>query len=141
MSTKSGFSLIELIVVVAIIGILASIAYPSYVEHVAKAKRADAIAVLLEGAQALERHYSVNGSYLDTNNNLAAVYPTAVNAGSVTLYTIAATASTANSFTLRATRSGSMAGDKCGNFELSSAGGKSLNGAASGVTIADCWRH
>jgi len=137
-----GFTLMEILIVVAIVGILAGIAYPSYQEQVAKAKRADAAAALMTGAQALERYYTSNGSYLDANDKLAAVFPTKAPESGTAYYNIAATGTpTANSYTLRATRTGSMANDRCGNLEISSTGARTLNGNKSGTTVADCWRR
>jgi len=59
----SGFTLIELMIVVAIIGILTSIAYPSYMSSVQKSKRTGAKVIVMEIAQAQERHFSVNMQY------------------------------------------------------------------------------
>ena len=50
-----GFTLIELMIVLAIVGILSAIAFPSYTKYVAKGKRAEARAALLESAQYMER--------------------------------------------------------------------------------------
>ncbi len=137
-----GFTLIELMIAVVVVAILTSIAYPSYQEQVAKAKRADAASALATGAQALERYYTSNGTYLDADGNLAAVYPTKAPESGSTHYTIAATGTpTANSFTLRATRTGTMTDDRCGNLEISSTGASTLNGNASSTTVADCWRR
>jgi len=58
-----GFTLIELLVVIVIVAILAAIAYPSYRSQVQKTRRADAKAVLMQGAQFMERGYTENGSY------------------------------------------------------------------------------
>lgn len=120
-------------IVVVIVGIISSIAYPSYVEYVREGNRAEAKAALLEGAQALERYYSVNGTYLDAGV-LAAVYPASL----AQKYNIGPSpAATANSYTLRATRTGDMAGDPCGNYELNQTGVRTLNDATR--TVADCW--
>lgn len=63
-SSEAGFSLIELMIVVVIVGILASVALPSYREHVQKTRRADGQKELVTWANALERYFSVNGTYL-----------------------------------------------------------------------------
>ena len=64
MYRQQAFTLIELMIVVAIIGILASIAYPNYQDSVKKSRRADAKAALLGLANAMERYYTENNTYL-----------------------------------------------------------------------------
>jgi type IV pilus assembly protein PilE len=68
-TTHSGFTLIELMIVVAIVGILAAIAYPSYASYVLRSHRVDAQGVLLEAAQYMERHFTLNNTYLLANGN------------------------------------------------------------------------
>ncbi len=142
---NSGFTLIELMVTVAIIGILASIAYPSYQEQIAKSRRNEATNALFSSAQALERFYSANGRYTKTagGTDLPAVFVTKVPDSGTTFYTIAATAAGNNTFTLKATRSGPMTGDACGNFTLNETGQLALLDKPSGSskTVADCWRR
>lgn len=60
---NAGFTLIELMIAVAVIGILAAIAYPSYQEYVKRGRRADAMGELQQAATAMERYFTVNGSY------------------------------------------------------------------------------
>lgn len=68
-SSRSGFTLIELMVTVAIVAILAGIAYPSYIDHVRKAKRAEGKAALMQLLQQQERFYSQRGSYIAFSSN------------------------------------------------------------------------
>lgn len=138
MKSSKAFTLIELMIVLVVIGILAAIAYPNYTEHVRRGKRAEAKAALMEGAQALERYYSTHGSYLDANGNFAAVFAGQAPASGAANYTLAAQgAPTATTFQLRATRTGSMAGDPCGDFQISHTGARTLANATR--TVAQCW--
>ena len=155
LSSSRGFTLIEIMIVVAIIGILAAVALPAYTEHIARGKRSDAKTQLLAAQQWMERFYSENFRY-DVN-----VAGTAVNAASVNFnaqnfirspleggtanYNITVGGLARNTYTITATRAGSMANDPCGDLTINQAGQRS---AASYSTtkyadvpalIAGCW--
>ena len=140
MKTK-GFSLIELMIVVAIIAIISSVAYPSYQESIAKSRRADAQANLLELAQFMERHYTANNTYQDTSTTPPSApglpFTVSPKDGGSTFYNIALSAITATSYTLTATPAGAMAGDDCGNLTLTHTGVKGRSGARA---LDQCWR-
>lgn len=83
---NGGFTLIELLVVVLIIGILAAVAVPQYKKAVAKARTAEALAMLKSLVNAEEAYYLANGEYtsdiskLDVNvseNQIIAKYSNA----------------------------------------------------------------
>ena len=133
---NAGFTLIELMIAVVIIAIIAAIALPAYDEYVRQGNRTEAKAALLEAAQALERFYSVNGTYL-SGGSLAAVYKPAVPTTGATLYTLAPSAATATSYELQATGVGRMAGDACGVYVIRHTGEKALSGNSK--SLAQCW--
>jgi len=62
-SRTGGFTLIELMIVVAIIAIVAAVALPSYFGSVRKSRRADAINLMSQVAQAEERWRANNATY------------------------------------------------------------------------------
>jgi type IV pilus assembly protein PilE len=151
---QHGFSLMELMITVAVLGILAAIALPSYLQYTARAKRADAKAVLLANAQFMERNFTECGRY-DQNGN-----PCATITASSLPYTKSPTDSsqvyridfgspsdlTQTTYTLTATPTGGgMTGDACGNLTINELGQKSCgdyngNGTAGDSDdIAACW--
>ena len=136
MKINRGFTLIELMIVVAVIGILASIGYPSYVEYVAKSRRATMTGVLSQGQQWMERFYTENFSYLKVRGSSATslqIFPAQLRAspppseGSANYnLELAVSENTPDSYTLTATRSGSMAADRCGDFTIDQYGRKTI---------------
>jgi len=143
-----GFTLIELMITIVIISILASIALPSYNEYVARARRSDAKATLLEGAQFMERIYTERGAYnKDSTGTVKTAlvdigFPTfltsAPRSGSSTYYSITLSGNlAAESFTLQATPTGAQANDRCGTLTLSNTGTKNVSGAT--LTVSECW--
>lgn len=151
---QHGFTLIELMITVAIVGILAAVAYPSYREYVAKSRRAEAQALLMQGAQWMERFYAENYSYSTNTAGVAVTHATMFPArysqsptSGTAAYTIAV-AATATTYTVTATRTGTMAADKCGNFQITHTGVRQLAtgtyssaaGATQVAAMQSCWR-
>lgn len=139
----AGFTLIEVMITVAIVAFLAAIALPSYREQVARSKRGQAQAQLLETAQWLERQYTVSNAYNKKGVGSAAVTidDTVLNAGvpnrSSVSYTLSFSGTpTASEFTLQMVPTGGMSGDKCGTFSLTNTSLKTVSGAAGS---AACW--
>jgi len=129
-----GFTLIELMVVVAIIGILVGIAVPTYQDSVRKSRRGQAKADLAEVAQAMERYYTVNNTYVGAN--LAIIAMTQSPKTGTARYTISFSgATTASTFVLRAQPTAGQVGDKCGTLTLSNTGAKTPNAQ----TMPECW--
>lgn len=132
---RAGFTLIEILVALACVAILAAIAWPSYSQHVARAKRAAARAVLLEGMQYMERQYANSNTYgsvtLPTRLTTA---PAAANTGAAH-YTVSVSNSTTYAYTLTAApvRSDS----DCGTLTLTHTGERLKNGSRS---VEECWR-
>ncbi len=149
-----GFTLIELMITIAIIAILAAVAYPSYKEYVAKGRRAEAQALLMQGAQWMERFYAENYSYSTNTAGVAVtdatMFPARYSqspASGTAAYTIAVVP-TATTYTITATRTGTMAADKCGNFQITHTGVRQLAtgtyssaaGATQVAAMQSCWR-
>ncbi|WP_183458311.1 type IV pilin protein [Microbulbifer rhizosphaerae] len=128
MKKQRGFTLIELMIVVAIVGILAGIAWPSYQEHVRTTRRADAQGTLMGLAQAMERHYTENGTYekaaaSEKDTGAPGIFPTqAPLDGGAKFYNLRITDANGTSYTLQAQPIGAQ--KENGTLELNSAGEK-----------------
>lgn len=115
----AGFTLIEVMIVVLILGIIAAVALPSYDNQVARSRRSDCMSVLLGLAQAMEKYYALNYTYLgaanagaDTGTPANTLYPAKCPIdGSAVFYNLTIQAATVNSFTVQATPTAGQAGD------------------------------
>lgn len=130
---QSGFTLIELMIVVAIIGIIAAIAYPSYLDQVKSTRRGDAQGALASFANAMERYYTQNNTYIGADGGNSAITNTLTTPAAgvfasqspsdgTPFYNLRIYNLTANSFELRAVpiAGSAQAGD--GFIQLSSTG-------------------
>lgn len=135
-----GFTLIELMIVVVIVSILAAIAIPSYQNQVQKTRRADAQGALTSFANAMERHFTQNNTYLgaanggaDTGAPDATVFATqAPLDGDTKYYNLTISAATASSYTLLATPIAGGAQDGDGALRILSSGARAWDEAGDG---------
>jgi type IV pilus assembly protein PilE len=140
-----GFSLVELLVTIAIVGILAAIAYPSYTTYVRRANRTDATRTMMADAQALQRCYSQNFSYVNS-----AATPCPLTAGTTTssngyysiVITMPAAGMLAPSYSIQATPVAGKpqtADTQCANFTLLSTGQQTSATSGGTDTSRTCW--
>ncbi|ALN65099.1 type IV pilin [Lysobacter antibioticus] len=124
-------------VVVAIVAILVGIAVPTYQDSVRKSRRGQVKSDLAEGAQAMERYYTANNTYVGAD--LTKIYhnpPQSPKEGTAHYTLSFSGAVTANSFVLQAVPS-TVTGqnkDKCGTMTLSNTGVKGPSSLP-----AECW--
>lgn len=147
-----GFTLIELMIVVAIVAVLAAFAYPTYRDSITKSRRAEARAQLMDATQFMQRFYSQNDRYHQTNADtpVAAALPPALQvsprgaASGAQAYNIGFVANslTATGFILQAVPSstGQMATDKCGTLQINQVGRRTVTGNTADATVDTCWR-
>jgi type IV pilus assembly protein PilE len=147
-TTQRGFTLVELMIAVAIVAILAAIALPSYREQIAKSRRADAQAVLLQASQFMERWYTEHNRYDFARDGTTAVsLPANLSRApqdGTKYYEISldtgANAVARNAYTLKAVpvTGAAMENDKCGSMTLNNQSTKGVTGTAG---VDTCWRR
>ncbi len=130
MKYMRGVTLLELMIVVVIVGILTAIAYPNYQAFVARAKRTEARALLLEIAISQERFYLQNNTY----GSMADLQFDDPQITDSEAYSVTIAGNNANNFTATATYT--LGGDelaKCASFTIDGRGSKTS------APDADCW--
>lgn len=124
--------MVELMIVVAIVAILAAIALPSYQAQIAKSRRAEGRASLLQAASQMERYFTERSTYATATLGPGGVYPDHTEHS----YYALSVAKTASTFTLSAVPSGIHVGDPCGTLTYTEQGVKGFTGSADASL---CW--
>ena len=150
-----GFTLIEVMITVVIVGILASVAYPSYIEYVARGHRTQLKGQMAAAQQWMERYYSERYFYGDDASDTAtgAVNTAFGSQGFAqsppsgegpARYTLGVSvANRGQTYTITATRTGTMRNDRCDNPTVTNTGVKGIGGKSSAEAeplVVDCWR-
>ncbi len=128
MRKNAGFSLIELMIVLAIIAIIATFAVPSYFDQIRKAKRSDALAMLMQIQLKEESWRSDNQSYITGIRVTDGTPNLGVDTSSVTTYVFSIPSANSNTYTISAVAQGEQAKDG-GNVDANG------NGACATLTI------
>ena len=140
--TLRGFTLIELLVAMAALAILAAIALPAFFEQLARARRTDVQAALLEDAGYMQHYYASHDAYGGTPPPQLPFEITPRQGTASYAITVNVPSQDPTSFVLTATRTGAMASDACGDFTYDNLGQRGLvaGSFASGRSAANCWR-
>jgi type IV pilus assembly protein PilE len=136
-----GFSLLELLVALAIVAVLTAIAVPSYAEYIARSKRFEARAGLLEAAHWMERWRTERGRYDDaaSANQPPPDFPwRQIPPGGVPNYTVSVVA-TAATYRITATATRGMATDVCASLSIDETGQRTFTGDRASAEV--CWNR
>jgi type IV pilus assembly protein PilE len=128
-----GFSLIELLTTLAIVAILAVISVPHFSGLVARSRRSDAMAALLDLQLAQERLRALNDSYVPTLSGLGR----ASSASPQGYYRLRVNSADDSGFLVTATPVGVQRSDRCGVFAVDEQGPHYQGGFAD----EHCWRR
>jgi type IV pilus assembly protein PilE len=136
-----GFSLLELLAAVAILAVLASIALPTYAEYIARSRRLEARAGLLEAAHWMERWRTERGRYDDPADagQPPAEFPWRQIPRAGDAHYAVSVVATAVTYRITATATRIMASDVCTSLSIDETGRRSFTGPAS--TDEVCWNR
>jgi type IV pilus assembly protein PilE len=139
---RRGFTLVELMVALAVLGIVAALALPAFFEQLARARRTDLQAALMEDAAYMQHYYAAHDAYTDATPPRLPL--TRSPRGGAANYAIGVSVPAGDpaSFVLTAVRDGAMAADPCGDFTYDNLGRRDLVAGtfAAGRDAARCWR-
>ena len=141
-SASRGFTLIELLVAIAALGVLVAIALPAFREQLARARRSDVQAALLENAAYMQHYYAAHNAYTDQSPPQLPFTSTPRQGGASYTISVAVPAADPSSFVLTAVRTGAMESDACGDFTYDNLSQRGLvpGTSAAGRSAATCWR-
>jgi len=139
---RRGFTLIELMVALAVLAVLAAVALPTFQESVARARRGQMQAALLEDAGYMQHYYASHDAFMDAPPPRLPSARTPRTGAAHYAIAVSVPASDPASYVLTAQRVGAMSGDPCGDFTYDSLGRRGLvaGTAAPGRNVASCWR-
>lgn len=131
--------MIEVVIVVVIASILATLAYGGYSSAMQKARRAEAITLLLNIAEREERYHADHGAFTADLTKLGFSVAQAVRTEGG-YYLASVVTPTTQEFTATATRAGAQVGDeRCGDLVLNHLGVRSAIRNSEPEPADYCW--
>ena len=135
--SRSGFTLIELMITVAVVAILAAVALPSYRQYIIRANRSAAESFIMTVANKQEQYNLDARQYADALGKLSSIPADVASNYNVEVKTD--NTAVPPTYYVKATPipSGSQAADvACGAVSVDQTGTKSIAGTG---TVASCW--